>query len=84
MNEVKSRMQRLNGQEDEQQPLTPTPLPKIPFGRSENGRAMVSKDRELPLRNVFRFRDLKIQGFISEGKDRISYTNPSKQMGQRA
>ena len=80
INEVKSRMQRLRGQADEKEPSTPTPLPNIPFGRSENGRPIVIENREVPFRNVFRFRDFKIHGVISDGKDRISYTNLSKQI----
>ena len=57
INEVKSRMQKLSGQADEKEPLTPTPLPNIPFGRSENSRPIVIENREVPFRNVFRFRD---------------------------
>ena len=80
MNEVKSRMQRLSGQADEKEPSAPTPLPNIPFGRSVNGRPIIIEDREVPLRNVFRFRDFRIHGVISDGKDRILYTNLSKQI----
>ena len=80
INEVKSRMQRLSGQAEEKEPLTPTQLPNIPFGRSENGRPIVIEDREVPFRNVFRFRDFKIHGVISDEKDRMSCTNLSKQI----
>ena len=66
INEVKSRMQRLSGQADEKEPLIPTPLPNIPFRRSENGRPIVIENREVPFRNVFRFRDFKIHGVISD------------------
>ena len=38
------------------------------------------EEREVPSRSVFRFRDFKIHGVISDGKDRISYTNLSKQI----
>ena len=80
MNEVKARMQRFSGQADEKQQSNPTPLPNVSVGHSENGRPIVIEDREVPLRNVFRFRDFKVHGVISDGKDRISYTNLSKQI----
>ena len=62
INEVKSRMQRLSGQADEKEPLTPTPLPNIPFGRSENGRPIVIENREVPFRM---FLDLEILKFMA-------------------
>ena len=80
ISEVKARMQRFSGQADEKQQSNPTPLPNVSVGHSENGRPIVIEDREVPLRNVFRFRDFKVHGVISDGKDRISYTNLSKQI----
>ena len=80
INEVKSRMQRLSGQAAKKEPPTPAPPPNIPLGRSENGRPIVLEDREVPLHIGFRFRDFKIHGVISDGKDCISYTNLSKQI----
>ena len=78
--EVKARMQRLSCQADENRYSNPSPRPNVSVGQSENGRPIVIEEREVPLRSVFRFRDFKIHGVISDGKDRISYTNLSKQI----
>ena len=75
LKEAKAKMQKLGGQTDDAQRLSNTTLPNRPIGHSEIGRPF--EDREVPLRNVFRFRDLKIHGVISGGKERISYTNLS-------
>ena len=80
MKEAKAKMEKLNGQTDAKQGHNLTPLPNIPIGHSEIGRPVTIEDREVPFRDIFRFRDLKIHGVISDGKDRISYTTLSKQI----
>ena len=80
MKEAKAKMEKLNVQKDAKQRTNLNPMPNIPIGHSEIGRPVTIKDREVPFRNIFRFRDLKVHGVISDGKDRISYTNLSKQI----
>ena len=80
MKEAKAKMEKLNGQTDAKQRPNFTIQPNIPIGYSKIGRPVTIEDREVPFRNIFRFKDLKIHGVISDGKDRISYTNLSKQM----
>ena len=80
MKEAKAKMEKLNGQTDAKQRPNFTIQPNIPIGYSKIGRPVTIEDREVPFRNIFRFKDLKIHGVISDGKDRISYTNLSKQI----
>ena len=78
LKEAEAKMEKLGGEADVAQRPIPTTLPNSPVGHSEICRSF--EDREVPLRNVFRFRDLKIHGVMSDGKERISYTNLSKQI----
>ena len=77
MKEAKAKMEKLNGQTDAKNHLTLPNCQTFPLD-SEIGRPVTIEDREVPFRNIFRFRELKIHGVTSDGKDRISYTNLSK------
>ena len=71
MKEAKAKMEKLDGQTDAKQRPNLTPPPNIPIGHSEICMPVTIKNREVPFRNIFKFRDLKIHCVISDGKDRI-------------